>query len=374
MNQLADLLRGKRIGRPASQRPDIESDIDEAEEEAANNFREELETLLRSFEEHEVPPEEQIAEVSLEDPILLLLAQSRSFRICRRELFCPDESCHLTKRFNGLGQLTNRMQTKHGATREETADMFHYFISRMLPWEIEMKVITRDEHEVKREWSFCRCHYPGCSYINAKAHMVDSHVRTEHKEMKKDMKTLGWFWGTLRTMMKSHSRMTIAETLGQGQFWECTMEICHQPFQSQKALGHHYCQAHAAHTQEGWKAQSRRLTQTWKTTIEVEREEVDAGERHDARRVESADQGQEESGDEEVERLPTAQRIVAAERPEEPERGKAETRAETAPDTGARARVRVRKRQDHDLRVTPTALREREEARRREEEKRREQD
>jgi hypothetical protein len=68
------------------------------------------------------------------------------------------------------------MQVKHGATKEETADMFRYLIQRMLPMEIEMKVTTSGDHEVKRDWKFCRCHHPGCTYINTKAYMVDSHV------------------------------------------------------------------------------------------------------------------------------------------------------------------------------------------------------
>jgi hypothetical protein len=115
----------------------------------------------------------------------------------------------------------------------------------MLPRKIKMKVMTREEYEVKREWSFCRRHYPGCTYISAKAHLVDRHVRTVHKEMKKDIRTLGRFWGTLHTMKKAGPKMTIAEVLSQGQSWGCKMEGYHQPFQSQKALEHHFCQAHA---------------------------------------------------------------------------------------------------------------------------------
>jgi hypothetical protein len=61
------------------------------------------------------------------------------------------------------------MQIKHEASKEEASGMFRYLISRMLPMEIEMKVTTNSEHEVKREWNFCRCHYPGCTYINTKA-------------------------------------------------------------------------------------------------------------------------------------------------------------------------------------------------------------
>jgi hypothetical protein len=195
----------------------VESDIEEGEEEA-HKFQEELETLLKNFEEDEIGMEEKSEYLSLEKPILQLLAQSRSFRICRRELFCPDENCIQTKKLKTLGQLMNHTQTKHGASKEETSDMFRYFISRMLPMEIEMKVTTNDEHEVKREWNFCRCHYPGCIYINTKVYMVDSHVKATHKEMKKDMKTLEWFWGTLHTIIKAKPKMTIAEALGQGQF------------------------------------------------------------------------------------------------------------------------------------------------------------
>jgi hypothetical protein len=83
-------------------------------------------------------------------------------------------------------------------------------LSRMLPMEIKMKVTTNDEHEVKREWNFCKCHYPGCTYINTKACTVDSHVKATHKEMKKDMKTLGLFWGTLYIIIKVNLKMTIA--------------------------------------------------------------------------------------------------------------------------------------------------------------------
>jgi hypothetical protein len=139
------------------------------------------------------------------------------------------------------------MQIEHGASKEETSDMFRHLISRILPMEIEMKVTTNDEHEVKREWNFCQCHYPGCTYINMKAYMVDSHVRATHKEMKKDMKTLEWFWGTLHTIIKANPKMTIAEALGQRQFWECKMERCHRSFWSQKAMGYYFSQARAAH-------------------------------------------------------------------------------------------------------------------------------
>jgi hypothetical protein len=53
---------------------------------------ERLENILERFKENEIPIE-QCAEVTLQGPLLLLLAQHRSFRICRRKTFCPEENC-----------------------------------------------------------------------------------------------------------------------------------------------------------------------------------------------------------------------------------------------------------------------------------------
>jgi hypothetical protein len=326
VNQLARSLKTKRIGRPATEGPEIDSDFEEGEE--AHKFQEELETLLKKFEEDEIGVNEQSEYLPLERPILQLLTQSRSFRICRRDLFCPDESCIQTGKFRTLGQLTNHTQSKHGAIKEETADMFRYFIQRMLPMEIEMKVMTNEEREVQRDWNSCRCHFPGCTYINMKAYMVDSYVRGLHKETKKDMKTLGWFWGTLHTMIKENPKMTIAGALGQGHFWECKMEGCHQPFQSQKAMGHHFSQAHAAHMRKGWKGQSRRLNQTWKTVTREESDEDTQNERREERREEVHEENESTKG-----RAPPHQEPPPI-RTEKPE---------------ARARAREGARMDHNL-------------------------
>jgi hypothetical protein len=81
------------------------------------------------------------------------------------------------------------MQTKHGVSREETADMFHYFISRMLPWEIEMKVMTRDDCEVKRV-ELLSIPLPRVQPHQRESISVGSHGSTVHKEMKKDMRTV----------------------------------------------------------------------------------------------------------------------------------------------------------------------------------------
>jgi hypothetical protein len=74
------------------------------------------------------------------------------------------------------------------------------------------------------------------------------------------------------------------------------MEGCHQPFQSQKAMGHHFSQAHAAHTKEGWKTQSRRLNQTWRTVTQAEREEENQDEREEERRREYHEENEKVEG------------------------------------------------------------------------------
>jgi hypothetical protein len=89
-----------------------------------------------------------------------------------------------------------------------------------------------------------------------------------HKSMANDIKQLGWFWGTIHTMMKLKPKMTIAEALGEGPFWECTMEKCHLPFQSEKALRLHFTQSHAAYAVEGWEARTRQLVLHWSPQVE----------------------------------------------------------------------------------------------------------
>jgi hypothetical protein len=132
MNQLGILVKVKRIGIPRIQGPDVISDVEEAEEEEAENWRGELETLLRSFEDDEIQPEEQSTEVSLAKRLLLLPAQNRSFRICRRELFCSDEGCHQARRYKSIGQLTNpckpsmEQQKKKQQTCSETSSQGCY--------------------------------------------------------------------------------------------------------------------------------------------------------------------------------------------------------------------------------------------------------
>jgi hypothetical protein len=62
-----------------------------------------------------------------------------------------------------------------------------------------------------------------------------------YKLIAKYIKKHGCFWGMIRTMMKQNPMPTIAEALGQGEIWECTMNNWHLPFQSEKALRQKCC-------------------------------------------------------------------------------------------------------------------------------------
>jgi hypothetical protein len=360
MNLLGELLKRKQAGRERIEGENAEALTESAEEEAGRGrMLEELETMLRSFEEDEIG-EEHWVEVSLEDPVLLLLTQHRSFRICRCELFCPEEGCHPNKPIKTLGQLATHMQLVHGATKEETSDMTRYFLSRLLSKDIEAIVTTGSGRQVNQNWNFCRCHYPGCKYIHREGTRVEGHIRERHKDLQKDMKTFGWFWGTIHAMMKGNVKMTVAEALGEGEFWECRTGECHQAFQSEKCLRQHFSHTHAAYTQEGWEASSRRLNQKWSLQIEERSGIGDGGEQNQQAAPEL--QNAEQRG---------VQAEVPAEVAEAREiRGRGREEIERSSAVTGSARMR----RDHGLRVNPELQHVRQEIARENEEKRRQQD
>jgi hypothetical protein len=95
--------------------------------------------------------------------------------------------------------------------------------------------------------------------------------------MVNNIKKFGWFWGAIHAMMKMKPSMMIAKALEQCEFWECTMDECHFPFQLEKAVRQHFTQAYAASTIEGWEVKSSRLIQRWSQQVE-EMAEMDESE------------------------------------------------------------------------------------------------
>jgi hypothetical protein len=64
--------------------------------------RERLERFLGTMEGHELRPEE-VRPTTLGDPVLSILAQHKTYRICRTKMFCPVDGC--TKRIAKVSRL-----------------------------------------------------------------------------------------------------------------------------------------------------------------------------------------------------------------------------------------------------------------------------
>jgi hypothetical protein len=175
------------------------ADRHEDEDEEESQRSEQLEELLGSFEQNEISIEEW-TEVTLEDSLSRLLGQHRSFKICRRPVFCPEEN-RTSKPIRNLAGLANHMQRGHGASKEDTEDMVRYFISKMLPTKIKIEAKTEQAKTVNRHWIFGRCHHPGCNYLSIRNTATEIHIKNRHTEVYQDIKELGWFWGTIRTII-----------------------------------------------------------------------------------------------------------------------------------------------------------------------------
>jgi hypothetical protein len=147
MNQLAAILKRRRVTEnPIAERREQarqrrlgrDAKLDKADDDKK---LEELEALLKTFEDDEVLPRD-FAEMSLESPVLLILAQHRNFRICRRRFFCLEENCREREKIKRLNKHVTHMQKCHGATQKETMDMVSYAIRKFLPGPVEAVVRT----------------------------------------------------------------------------------------------------------------------------------------------------------------------------------------------------------------------------------------
>jgi hypothetical protein len=57
--------------------------------------------------------------------------------------------------------------------------------------------------------------------VSGKEYQISGHMNGKHKLMMKDIIRLGWFWGTIHTMMKFKPKATITHASSAGDFWEC---------------------------------------------------------------------------------------------------------------------------------------------------------
>jgi hypothetical protein len=233
----------------------------------------ELEDMLLNFSGQELP-ETSRSEINLSDPIVALLSQSRSFRVCRREIFCPVEGCAHPREIRTIGKLALHLRRDHGAAGEDTSDMFVYFLRQMLPHRVRRVVMAANGRGVAGNWDGVRCHHPGCNYFHSSPFAVQSHVERLHKGMAGDIRALGWFWGTIRTLLRMNPGATVEAGLGGGELYRCLAPLpqhadgervgrCLKLFPTVQSVRMHFGKSHAPRTRRGWKAEMEVLTQTW---------------------------------------------------------------------------------------------------------------
>jgi hypothetical protein len=76
---------------------------------------------------------------------------------------------------------------------------------------------TNGSQAVDRQWDVETCPFLDCDYIHEKYDAFNKHIRTHNDTgLPIDIKSLGWFWGSMRTMLQGTSQATIAEAFGKG--------------------------------------------------------------------------------------------------------------------------------------------------------------
>jgi hypothetical protein len=64
--------------------------------------------------------------------------------------------------------------------------------------------------------------------------------------MRANIEALGWFWGTIRTIIREKPRAMITEILGEGEVYQCMVPQCGQIFANEKGIKIHFTRYHEA--------------------------------------------------------------------------------------------------------------------------------
>jgi hypothetical protein len=187
-----------------------------------SDARERLERFLGTMEGHELRPEE-VRPMTLGDLILSILAQHKAYRICRTKMFCPVDDC--TKRIANVSRLMGHLRRDHGVREEDTQDLVRLFIGTMLPGKLKVNLQRMNETQVRGEWNVERCHCTGCRHLHTVHNRIERYLQ-QHPNMWANIEALGWFWDTIRTIIREKPRVTIAEVLGEGDAYQCTVPQC----------------------------------------------------------------------------------------------------------------------------------------------------
>jgi hypothetical protein len=198
-----------------------------------------LEALLQEFQQHR--EDLRIKDLKLDDPVLLLIAQGACHRACRTDRFCPHQGCNAKLRNDP--ELLTHLNKKHEELDTGCRDLMRHYLQGMCPSQIHIKLKIGEEI-VDRQWDVERCPYPGCDYFHLTHSSVAIHIKAAHTTMYANIQKLGWFWGSIRTMLKKNGETTIREAIGESQVVRCCTADCGKIFATHTNLNRHYSHDH----------------------------------------------------------------------------------------------------------------------------------
>jgi hypothetical protein len=70
--------------------------------------------------------------------------------------------------------------------------------------------------------------------------------------MRANIEALGWFWVIIRTIIREKPRATIAEVLGEGEAYQCTVPQCGTIFANKRGIKAHFTGYHGVLLQQDW--------------------------------------------------------------------------------------------------------------------------
>jgi hypothetical protein len=83
----------------------------------------------------------------------------------------------------------------------------------------------------------------------------------QHPDMRANIEALGWFRGTIRTIIREKPRATMAEVPGEGEPYQCSIAQCATIFANERGIKAHFTGYHGALLQKDWTAPRCKLIQ-----------------------------------------------------------------------------------------------------------------
>jgi hypothetical protein len=138
--------------------------------------------------------------------------------------------------------------------------LLRHYIRGLYRGEIHIRLTAEGGQIVNRIWDVERCPYPGCNYFHFLHPSVETHIKT-HKDLFANVKLLGWFWGSIRTILQKNPQATIRDVMGEGPVLACPAPGCRKIFCKKPNLVIHHAQEHTGANMRTADIEPRRMYQ-----------------------------------------------------------------------------------------------------------------